>query len=161
MDFNYSEEQRMLADSLRRFIDNEYSFERRRKASRSGTGRDLDAWRTLAGMGVTGLLVPQDFGGFGEGASSLLVVQRELGRGLVCEPVTPSAVMATAVVRASGSSAQQARWLEAMAGGECLGTLAYLESHGRFDPAAVRTRAVHDGQGYVLDGRKCLVWHGE
>ncbi|MBS0453809.1 MAG: acyl-CoA dehydrogenase family protein [Proteobacteria bacterium] len=161
MDFNYSEEQRMLADSLRRFIDNEYSFERRRKASRSGNGRDLQAWLTLAGMGVTGLLVPQDFGGFGEGAASLLAVQRELGRGLVCEPVTPSAVMTTAVVRAAGNAAQQARWLQALASGECIGTLAYLESHGRFDPAAIRTRAVHDGSGYVLDGRKCLVWHGE
>jgi len=159
MDFNYSEEQRMLADSLRRYIDNEYTFERRRKAA--GQGRDQAAWQTLAELGVTGLLVPADFGGFGEGASSLLAVQRELGRGLVREPVTPSAVMATVMLRSAGSATQQSQWLQAMAGGEATGAVAYLESHGRFDPAAVRSRAVREADGFVLSGRKCLVWHGD
>lgn len=161
MDFNYSEEQRMLAESLRRFIDHDYGFERRRLASRSATGRDPQVWRALADMGVLGLHIGQEYGGFGEGASSLLVVQRELGRGLMGEPVTPSTVMVPAILQAHGSPAQAAQWLTAIASGQALLALAYLEAHSRFDPGAVRTRARRANGGYVLDGRKCLAWHGE
>ena len=161
MDFNYSEEQRMLAESLRRFIDNDYGFERRRAASRSATGRNARVWESLADMGVLGLHIEPQHGGFGEGAASLLVVQRELGRGLMSEPVIPSAVMAPAILQAHGSAAQAEEWLAAMAQGRSILTVAYLEAHSRFDPAAVRTRARRVDGGYVLDGRKCLAWHGE
>lgn len=116
MDFHYSEEQQMLADSLRRFVEAEYPFSRRREIARHGGAFDRGIWAALAEMGVLGLTVPADFGGFGEGPASQLVVHRELGRGLVSEPVIPSAVVGT---------------------------------------------AVHDGDGYRLDGVKSLVWHGD
>jgi alkylation response protein AidB-like acyl-CoA dehydrogenase len=161
MDFNYSQEQRMLAESLRRFIDNDYGFERRRSASRSASGRDPRVWESLADLGVLGLQVAHQHGGFGEGAASLLVVHRELGRGLMSEPVTPSAVMASAILQAHGSFAQAEEWLPAMAQGRRTVCIAYLEAHRRFDPSAVRMRARRTVGGYVLDGRKCLVWHGE
>ncbi len=161
MDFNYSEEQSMLDESLRRFMDNADGFERRRRASRSASGRDPQVWRALADMGVLGLHIGHEYGGFGEGATSLLVVQRELGRGLMSEPVTPSAVMAPAILQAHGSPAQAAQWLAAIASGQAVLSLAYLEADSRYDPAAVRTRARRVDGGYVLEGRKCLVWHGE
>lgn len=161
MDFNYSEEQRMLADSLRRFVDTEYTFGKRRRIARESRGVDRNIWGALAEMGVTGLTVPQAFGGFGEGTASQLVVHRELGRGLVLEPVIPSAVMATAILAAFGTSTQQDTWLPALADGHRVMAVAYLEPGSRYRPEATRTRAVRSGDGYVLDGVKSLVWHGE
>ncbi|WER50027.1 acyl-CoA dehydrogenase [Cupriavidus sp. WKF15] len=160
MDFTYSEEQQMLADSLRRFIDTEYTFDARRKSSRAGEALDRGVWNKLAEMGVLGLTVPADFGGFGEGAASQLVVQRELGRGLVLEPVTPSGVMSAAILSAYGSQQQKEEWLPAIASGERIVTLAYLEPTTRYRPETARASAERSGNGYVLNGTKSLVWHG-
>lgn len=161
MDFTYSEEQQMLADSLRRFIDTEYTFEKRRRSARGGNSFDRAIWSSLAEMGVLGLGISSAYGGFGEGAASQLVVQRELGRGLVLEPVTPSAVMAAAVLSAHASAAQKDQWLPAIASGERIVTLAYLEPTTRYRPESARASAERQGEGYVLNGSKCLVWHGE
>ncbi|MDF3839393.1 acyl-CoA dehydrogenase [Cupriavidus basilensis] len=161
MDFNYSEEQQMLADSLRRFIDTEYTFDKRRKTARGGGGMDRAAWAQLADMGVLGLTVPAEYGGFGESAASQLVVQRELGRGLVLEPVTPSAVMAAAVLNAHGSNAQKAHWLPAIATGQRVVTLAYLEPTTRYRLETARASAERKGDGYIINGNKSLAWHGE
>jgi alkylation response protein AidB-like acyl-CoA dehydrogenase len=161
MDFNYSEEQQMLADSLRRFVDNAYPFATRRRIARERSGFDRAIWEAMAEMGVTGLTVPAAFGGFGEGAASQLVVHRELGRGLVLEPVIPSAVMATVVLSAFGTPAQQAAWLPALASGQRIVAVAYLEPASRYRPEAAQARAVRSGDGYILDGIKSMVWHGE
>ncbi len=160
MDFTYSEEQQMLADSLRRFIDTEYTFDARRKSARAGASLDRGVWNKLAEMGVLGLTVPADFGGFGEGPASQLVVQRELGRGLVLEPVTPSGVMAAAILAAHGSTAQKEEWLPAIASGERIVTLAYLEPTTRYRPESARASAeLQPATGYVLNGIKSVVWH--
>jgi len=161
MDFNYSEEQQMLADSLRRFIDTEYTFARRRASARGGNSLDRAAWAQLAEMGVLGLTVPAEYGGFGESAASQLVVQRELGRGLVLEPVTPAAVISTAVLSAYGSAAQKEAWLPAIAGGERIVTLAYLEPTTRYRAESARAAAERKDDGYQLNGTKTLAWHGE
>lgn len=160
MDFNYSEEQQMLADSLRRFVDSEYTFERRRKACRDGA-MDRAAWRTLGEMGVLGLTIDAEHGGFGESPASQLVVHRELGRGLVAEPVLPSAVCAATILSANGNGAQKSEWLPALASGERIVTLAYLEADSRYRTEAVRTTARRTSDGFVLDGAKALAWHGD
>jgi len=168
MDFTYSEEQQMLADSLRRFVSSEYTFEKRRKIARergSEGGNEGGAisraiWSALAEMGVLGLTVPADFGGFGEGPASQVVVQRELGRGLVLEPVIPSAVIGTAILGAHGTPAQRETWLPALASGERVLAPAYLEAASRYRTDAPQTIATRDGEGYRLDGAKSLVWHG-
>jgi alkylation response protein AidB-like acyl-CoA dehydrogenase len=161
MDFQYSEEQQMLADSLRRFVETEYPFARRREIARQGGAFDRGIWAALAEMGVLGLTVSTDFGGFGEGPASQLVVHQELGRGLVLEPVIPSAVVGTAVLGNYGSAAQQAAWLPALASGERVLALAYLEPGTRYRPEAAQATAVRDGDSYRLDGIKSLVWHGD
>lgn len=76
MDFKYSEEQQMMTDSLRRFVDTEYAFDRRRERSREGGAFDRAIWSSLGELGVLGLTIDADHGGFGEGPSSRLVVQR-------------------------------------------------------------------------------------
>ncbi|VWB21542.1 acyl-CoA dehydrogenase family protein [Burkholderia lata] len=161
MDFTYSEEQQMMADSLRRFVETEYAFERRRKRSREAGAFDRAVWASLGELGVLGLAIDADHGGFGEGPASRLVVQRELGRGLALEPVVPSAVVAGAVFGRYGSDAQKQAWLPAIASGEQIISVAYLEPESRYCADAVRTAAERSGDGYVITGRKALAWHGE
>ena len=161
MDFQRSEEQRMLADSLRRYLESEYGFEQRRRSARGGGSFNSETWRALAELGVLGLCVAPQYGGFGEGAASLMVVQHELGRALLLEPVMPSAVMATAMLQAHGSEEQKAEWLTAMAAGERIVTLAYLEPGQREADGDIATTASSTPQGYRLSGHKTLVWHGE
>ncbi|CAE6821474.1 acyl-CoA dehydrogenase family protein [Paraburkholderia domus] len=161
MDFTYSEEQQMLADSLRRFVDTEYTFEKRRRSAREGASFDPKVWKMLAEMGVIGLTVPDNYGGFGEGSATRLVVQRELGRALVHEPVIPGGVIATEVLNAFGSPAQKDTWLPAIASGERIMTTAWLEPGSRYRPESVCTVAAQTQDGYVLNGIKSLAWHGE
>ncbi len=160
MDFSYSQEQRMLADSLRRFIDTEYGFEKRRAITRADSGVDADTWARLAEMGILGLNISAEHGGFGADAATQLAVQHELGRGLMNEPVTPSAVVATTIIQAHGGAAQQQEWLPALAAGECIAAVAWQEPQGRYNPEAAQTRAERVGDRYVLNGAKTLVWHG-
>jgi len=158
MDFLYTEEQRMLADSLRRLVDQAWTRPQRR--ARETAGRlDARAWAALADVGVLGLTIAQDAGGFGEVPASLLPVHVELGRGLVAEPVIPSAVMGAALIQACGAQARQ-RWLPGIASGECVVSVAWQEPGRRYEARPDVCRAVRSGAGWRLDGAKHLVWHG-
>ncbi|WP_321813077.1 MULTISPECIES: acyl-CoA dehydrogenase family protein [unclassified Paraburkholderia] len=160
MDFNYSEEQQMLADSLRRLIETDYGFARRRTIMRAGASFDRGMWATLAEMGVLGLTIPAAFSGFEESAATQLVVQRELGRGIVLEPVIPCAVIAAAILTRYGSDAHKAHWLPAIATGQRVLTAAWLEPASRYRVDAAQCTATRAGAGWELSGVKCLVWHG-
>ncbi|GJG98829.1 acyl-CoA dehydrogenase family protein [Cupriavidus pauculus] len=161
MDFTYSEEQQMLADSLRRFVATAYTFEHRRRNAREQGSFDRATWRQLAEMGVLGLTVPSDHGGFGEGPATQVVVQRELGRGLVQEPVIPG-VAATAILAHHAPATLQAEWLPAIAEGSKVLALAYVEPASRYRLDADGTEArKREPNGYVLRGTKSVVWHGD
>ncbi len=158
MDFIYTEEQRMLADSLRRLVDQAWTFPQRR--ARQAAGRlDRQAWNALAELGVLGLNISQDHGGFGEVPASLLPVHVELGRGLVSEPVIPSAVMGAALADACGDAAR-GRWLPAIASGEAIVSVAWQEPGRRYDAGPQDCQATRTAEGWRLAGAKHLVWHG-
>lgn len=159
MDFTYNEEQRMLADSLRKLVADNWTFETRR--ARAGQSQlDRPAWQALADLGVTGLLVPEDSGGFGESPATLLATQIELGRGLVAEPVIPSAVISTTILARSDNSAIHEMTLAEMAEGVLVCALAYLEGDQRDSLQPVATQAQKTADGYTLSGAKKLVWGG-
>lgn len=160
MDFNYSQEQQMLADSLRRYLDSAYGFAERRRIARTASGFSRQHWRALADMGILGLGIPAEWGGFDEGAATQLVVQRELGRALLLEPVIPSAVMCTAILAAFASDVRRQEWLPGLAQGDAILALAWQETRSRYNPGRTETSFRPQGQGYVLNGHKCLVWHG-
>ena len=115
MNFDYSEEQQLLADSVRRFLDKEYDFEKRKKIV-AGAGWSEEIWAKFAEMGLTGLPVSPDYGGFGGGAVDLMSVMEAFGEALVVEPLLPTLIAARLVGRA-GSDAQKKAILPAVAGG--------------------------------------------
>lgn len=159
MDFTYNEEQRMLTDSLRKLVADSWTFEARR-ARASQSQLDRKTWQALADLGVTGLLVPEDSGGFGESPATLLATQVELGRGLVSEPVIPSAVIATTILTHSDNPAIHETTLPEMAKGALVCALAYLERDQRDSLQPATTQAQKTANGYILSGAKKLVWGG-
>ncbi len=155
MDFDFSEDQEALRDAVRRFVDKDYTFERRVQIERAG-GFDRGVWDGLAGLGLTALAVPEAHGGLGFGAVEAMVVMEELGRGLVMEPVAQGALIAPALL-SHAPDELQAAWLPRIAGGEALVVLAHQEAKSRYRLNQVAIRVV-DGK---LTGVKSLVPVGD
>ncbi len=107
MNFDYSEEQQLLADSVRRFLQNKYQFEDRKRII-AGAGWSEEVWAQFAEMGLTGLPVSPDYGGFGGGAVDLMSVMEAFGEALVVEPVLPTLVAARLVGRIASDSQKKA-----------------------------------------------------
>jgi alkylation response protein AidB-like acyl-CoA dehydrogenase len=157
MDFSFTEEQQLLRDSLARYIEREYSFEKRRAIQRSAEGFSREVWSQLAEMGLLGLTLPEQYGGYGGGAVDTFLVMQAIGNGLVVEPYLASAVLGAGIVARAGTAAQKEDLLPAAAQGELLLTLAHAEPGSRYEPAAVATGARRQGSGFVLSGRKTVV----
>lgn len=157
MDFNLTPEQGMLQDSLRKFLANEYGFEARRKRAATPEGFSREAWAKLAELGVLGIAIPEADGGLGGDAFDTMVVMELLGRALVLEPYVSTVVLCGATIAAEGSAAQKEAWLPAIVGGEKLLAFAHGEPRSRYALAHVETKAVKDGDGWKLDGKKAVV----
>ena len=99
MDFDFSDDQEMLRDTVRRWVERGYDFERRRGIVKAG-GFSRDAWKEIGDLGICGLQVPEARGGLGLGPVDAMVVLEELGRGLVLEPYAAVALVATSLLRA-------------------------------------------------------------
>src|SRR5512139_4131505 len=132
MNFDYNEEQQLLADSVRRFIQKGYDFEARKKAVQSPEGYSESAWGTLAEMGLTGIPFSPDYGGFGGGAVDLMSVMAAFGEGLVIEPYLATLMGAQCVARA-GSDAQKKALLPAVVEGKLKMAFAFSERGARYD----------------------------
>lgn len=160
MDFAYNEDQRLLADSLRRFIDRRYTVEHRRQVTREQDGFCRESWQFYANLGMLGLTIPEAYGGFFGTAADTFVVQYEAGRGLLLEPIIPSCVISAGIIRCYGTEAQKQDWLPAIADGSKVLTVAYQELGSRYDIDAPSATATRHGNGYRIDGCKRHVWHG-
>src|SRR5439155_25821698 len=99
MNFEYNEEQQLLADSVRRFLAKDYDFEARRKIAASEAGWSPKVWSTFAEMGLTGLPFSPDYGGFGGGAIDLMGVMEAFGEALVVEPYLPTVMAGQLIAR--------------------------------------------------------------
>jgi alkylation response protein AidB-like acyl-CoA dehydrogenase len=160
MNFEHTEDRRMLADSLARFITEQYGFERRDKIARSAHGHSPEMWRQFAELGVIGALFDEAHGGFGGGGFDIAVVFEALGRGLVVEPFLSCAVLAGGAIAAAGNPSQRALLTEIIAG-TSIASFAHFEPDSGHELAQVRTTARRDGPGWVLDGAKAVVAGGE
>ena len=155
MDFNFTDDQEMLRDTVRKWVEKDYDFERRRATVKAG-GFSRESWKGLADLGLTGLAVPEAQGGMGFGPVDAMVVMEELGRGLVLEPFAAVSLVAAHLLDA-GRSPSAALWLEGIAQGKELVVLAQEERHSRYRLAHVETRAEHKGGNWQLNGTKTVV----
>jgi alkylation response protein AidB-like acyl-CoA dehydrogenase len=159
MHFSLTSEQQLLADTVQRFLSKEYGFEARNRILRSPDGWSREVWSKLAEMGLLALQVPEAHGGMGPAPVETLLTLVAMGKALVVEPYLASAVMGTALVRALGSSAQQAALLPALAAGEAIVVPAHGEEGARWDLERVATVAARRGSGWTLRGKKAVVLH--
>jgi alkylation response protein AidB-like acyl-CoA dehydrogenase len=160
MDFNFTEEQQLLADTVRRFVREHYSFEARREILKSKDGWSRELWQQLAGLGLTALNVPEEHGGLGAGPIDTLLVMNALGEGLVLEPYLSAAVLTPALLSRIGDAKAAADLLPAVAAGERIVIVAHQEPKTRGELHHVATRAEKSGDSYVLDGHKSVVMNG-
>jgi alkylation response protein AidB-like acyl-CoA dehydrogenase len=158
MNFEFSDEQRQLHDTVNRYLTEQYTFEKFRTINASPVGWDKAAWAGLADLGVLALNVPAAQGGLGFGPLETLSVMGACGRSLLLEPFLSSAVIATAVLRAFDDAAA-AELLTRMASGEAIAVLAHYEPDSRFETRWVTARAQKSGDHYLLDGHKAVVLH--
>ncbi len=160
MNFDLSEEQAMLKDSVARFVQDNYDIEKRRdNVSRDG-GFSAENWQTFAELGWLSVPFAEDHGGYGGSAVDTMVVMEELGRGLVVEPYLATVLLFGGLVQACGSAEQKEELLTAVIGGELQGAFAYLERQSRFDLNNVSAGASQSGDGYRISGEKTVVFNG-
>jgi alkylation response protein AidB-like acyl-CoA dehydrogenase len=156
MNFDYNEEQQLLADSVRRFLQKDYDFEARKKIVASKEGWSPQAWSTLAEMGLTGLPFSPDYGGFGGGAIDLMGVMEAFGEALVVEPYLAT-ILSSQLISKSGNSEQKRQILPAVVEGKLRLAFAHAEKGARYRLDHVNAVAKKAGSGWTIDGEKSAV----
>ena len=156
MDFNFTEEQGMLRDSLAKMIRDQYDFEARRKVVASAEGWRKDMWMQFAELGLMMAPFSEEDGGLGGGPIDAMVVMEEFGKGLVVEPYVPSVVCGGGFLK-RGTDAQKEEYLSGIMSGELVFAFAYAEPRGRYNLADLETTAKKDGSGFVINGHKAVV----
>lgn len=159
MNFELTEEQRMLADTLARFVAEQYPFPTRERIARLPEGFDRGMWRRFGELGAIGALFTPEQGGFGGRGDDIVVVFEHLGRALVVEPFLGALVAGHAIGIAG--DAQRRTWLARLIDGEAILTFAHGEPDSRYELARVTTRAERTNSGWRLNGAKAVVLCGE
>lgn len=161
MDFDLSDEQRMLKDSVERMVRDQYGFEQRSRYLNEPGGFSRATWAQWADMGLLGLPFDEEDGGVGGGAVETMIVMEALGRALAVEPYLATVVLGGGLLRLGGNAAQRAAWIPKIADGSTLFAFAHAERQARYRLADVGTSAIAVEGGYVLNGAKCMVLHGD
>jgi len=161
MDFDLTEEQRLLKESVDGLLTDAYEFEQRKKYMKEKGGWSKAMWSKLAEQGLLGLPFAEEDGGFGAGAVETMIVMEALGRAMVLEPYLATVVIGGGFLRHGGSAAQKAAHIPSIIdGGKTIG-FAQLEKNSRYDLNDVATTAKKKGDGWVIDGEKFVVINGE
>ena len=152
MDFGLSEDQVLFKDALKRFLAERCPTTRVRAIMESESGHDGDLWKSLAELGVTGVTVPEAYGGLGREMLDLCLVAEELGYAATPGPFLGTAMAAIAIAEC-GDAAQREKWLPRLASGEAVGTIAIGEEGAEWDPERLKAKV----EGGRLNGTKPLV----
>ncbi|MGJ5150988.1 pimeloyl-CoA dehydrogenase small subunit [Bradyrhizobium sp. HKCCYLR1023] len=161
MDFDLTEEQRLLKDSIDGLLADAYDFDKRKLYMKEKGGWSRAMWSKLAEQGLLGLPFLEDDGGFGAGGVETMIVMEAMGRALVLEPYLATVVLAGGFLRHGGSAAQKAAHLPGIIDGSRTFAFAQLEKQSRYDLFDVATSAKKKGDGWVIDGEKFVVLNGE
>jgi pimeloyl-CoA dehydrogenase small subunit len=161
MDFDLSDEQRLLQESLGRLLADRYGFESRKAHLNSPQGWSREMWAAYAELGLLGLPFAEEEGGFGGGAVETMIVAEALGGALALEPWLATVVLGGGFLRHGATPELRAALVPRIAAGELLLAFAQVEPQSRWDLHDVATTARRDGTGWVLEGRKSVVLHGD
>jgi pimeloyl-CoA dehydrogenase small subunit len=161
MDFDLTEEQRLLRDSIDRLLADTYSFEKRRGYLAEPEGWSRAMWSHYAELGLLGLPFAEQYGGFGGSGIEMMLVMQAFGRVLVLEPYLATVVLAGTALRLAGNAARQEKLLPQVAAGELLLAVAHGERQARYDLSDVLTTAKPRAGGWVIDGAKSVVAQGD
>jgi pimeloyl-CoA dehydrogenase small subunit len=161
MDFDLSEDQRLLKDSVDRLVADQYQFEQRKKYAREPAGYSPAMWDQITEMGLLGLPFEETLGGFGGGAVETAIVMDAFGRGLVLEPYFATVILGGGLLRRAAPASVLGALAPKVAAGKLKLAFAHVERHSRYDLANVSTAATKDGSAYTLEGAKSVVIHGD
>jgi pimeloyl-CoA dehydrogenase small subunit len=161
MDFDLSEEQRLLKESLDRLIGDRYAFEQRKSYAQGPEGWSRELWAQFAKFGLLGLPFEERHGGSAGGPVETMIAMEAFGRALVLEPFLATVVLGGGFLRHGGSADQRADIIPQIANGSLTFAFAHTERQSRYDLYDIETRAVRDGTGWVIDGEKGVVVHGD
>jgi pimeloyl-CoA dehydrogenase small subunit len=161
MDFDLTEEQRLLKESLDRLIGDRYAFEQRKSYGQSAEGWSRELWAQYAELGLLGLPFAEDYGGSAGGPVETMIAMDAFGRALALEPFLATVVLGGGFLRHGGSAQQCGDLIPRIAEGSLTLAFAHTERHSRYDLSDIETRAVRDGTAWVLDGEKGIVLHGD
>src|SRR5512146_1409981 len=158
MDFSLNDEQRQLKDSVDRFVRDQYSFDKWRKVIGTSLGYSDDNWKQMAELGWLGVSVPEADGGLGGTPVETMVIMEGIGQGLVVEPYLSTVVLGGGLVARGGSAAQKQAILPKLIEGNLKLAFAHAEPQSRYVLQDVATTAKADGGGFVLNGKKIVVF---
>jgi pimeloyl-CoA dehydrogenase small subunit len=161
MDFALTDEQRLLQESVARLFADHYAFDARKRYGLEPGGWSRPLWRRYAELGLLGLPFDETHGGSAGGPVETMIVMEALGRALALEPYLATVVLAGGLLHLGGSDAMRADLLPKIASGDLTLAFAHAERQSRYDLADVAAHARRDGSGYVIDGAKSLVLHGD
>ncbi|HZP92935.1 MAG TPA: acyl-CoA dehydrogenase family protein [Burkholderiales bacterium] len=160
MDFLLTEEQQLLKDSVERFLEKNYSFRLRRELVDNRQAMSPQIWEGFASLGLLGVPFAEEYGGFGGGGVEIMLVMEALGRHLAVEPYLATVLLAGSLIDLGAAQWQKKILLPRIVDGSMLLAYAHYEPDSRYSVRHVATRAVADGDGWMLEGRKTLVLHG-
>lgn len=160
MNFNISEEQAMIKDSVARFVTDDYSFDKRKKNVAMEAGFNPANWQTFAELGWLSIPFPEALGGFGGSVVDTMVIMEEFGKGLVAEPYVATVLLFGGLLAHSGEGELQQQLIAKIIDGSLQGSFAYLERQSRFELSDVKSSAVPKGENYLLNGEKTVVFNG-
>ena len=156
MNFDFSDDQKMLRDQARKFLSEKCTTKTVRGVYEDNTGFDKALWKQIADMGWHGTAIPEEFGGLGLGYLELCVIAEELGRALAPVPFSSTVYLFAEAILAGGTDEQKKKYLPKIASGELIGTFARAEGPGAVTPKSVRTTF----KGGKLSGKKIAVIDG-
>ena len=160
MNFDFSEEQTMIKDSVSRFVREEYDFDTRRKIINSDEGMSREFWSMFAELGWLSVPFAEQYGGFGGAVEDIAAVMEEMGKGIVVEPYASTVVVFGGLLSASTNDALKSEVIPTIIDGSCLGSLASVEAQSRYEMCDVATTATPCDGGYSISGEKTVVANG-
>ena len=156
MDFGFNEQQEMMQTMARDFLTGEYSDKVLKAMVRDERGFTPEIWKKMAGMNLTGLALPEKYGGVGD-FLDLTIVLEEMGRACFMGPFFATVVLGASAIMEAGSDEQKQKFLQGIAEGKVLMTLALTEPSAKYTADGIQVKAKPQGNDYIMSGTKLFV----